>query len=99
MRKLKNSIDLKWDGYKEFVHLRLININEFLNEYGNNIDYYESPFSVLAALEKEIKFQNKPKKCILISYKPDGDMIFDFVRIYERGNIITAEYEYRTSIS
>ncbi len=85
---------------REFNHLRISNLQSFLDQYFNNLDYYDSPFTVLAGLEAEVKFTNDPPKVVLASYKPDGEMIFNLIRVYEdTHHRRIVEYEFSTSIS
>jgi hypothetical protein len=84
---------------REFNHLRVANLEDFLACYPNNYDYYESPFKILADLEEQIKFENSPGVTILSAYKPDGDVIFDLVGLKEHGGLRIVEYEFRTFIS
>lgn len=83
----------------EFNHLRVSNIDEFLEEYGNNNSYYNSPFEILYELEKHIKFKNDPDKSLLIPYKEWGDIIFVLSNVYQKGRLRIVEYYYDTSIS
>ena len=99
IRNLRISDSINLNGCKEFNHLRIRNIQEFLDGYGNNLDYYKSPFSIFAELEKRILFENNPEKCILIPYKEEGYVIFDLERICEFDNLRIVEYSFRTSIS
>lgn len=84
---------------KEFNHLRVSNLQDFLNSYENNIEFYKSPFEILADLESQVKFANNPEKVVLCAYKDEGDIIFDLVGIKDDGKRRIAEYEYSTSIS
>lgn len=99
MRNLKISDSTNLNGYKEFNHLRIKNMERFFDVYGNNLDYYETPFSIFAELEKRILFENNPEECIFISYKKEGDVIFDLERIYELDNLRIVEYSFRTFVS
>ena len=87
------------NGNKEFNHLRVTNLQEFLDSYTNNLDYYESPFSILADLENQMKYDNEPLNCILVDYKAEGSIIFDLVRMYESDNVRYVEYQYNGSAS
>lgn len=87
------------NGSKEFNHVRLTNLDEFLNSYTNNLDYYQSPFAILADLEAQVKYENNPPECITVSYKEDGDIIFNFVRMYEGCGVRYVQYEYTGSAS
>lgn len=84
---------------REFNHLRIKNLNYFLDTYGNNTAYYESPFSILAALERQIKFEDLPETTICVSYKPDGEVIFRQTGIFYNGSVRIVEYEFDTTIS
>lgn len=99
MRNLTVSKSINFNGCKEFNHLRIYNLKNFLSEYGNNLDYYSSPFKILSDLESEIMFENNPDDCVLISYKPDGDIIFRLIEIKEEGDLRVVVYEYDCSIS
>jgi hypothetical protein len=88
MRNLKVSDSINLNGHKVFNHLRI-----------NNLNYFETPFSIFAELEKRILFENNPEECILISYKEEGDVIFDLERIYELNNLRIVEYSFRTFVS
>lgn len=64
---------------REFNHLRISNIDVFLKEYANNIEFYASPFQILRELELAVMFKNDPDDFLLIDYKPnggDGDIMF-----------------------
>lgn len=99
MRKLTISDSANLKGSKEFNHLRVSNLDRFFDFYQNNIDYYASPFSILADLETQVKFENDPEEVILCSYKPDGDIIFRLITIFEKGRLRIVEYEFDTAIS
>ncbi len=98
-RDLTVSKSINLNGAREFNHLRLVNLDDFLMEYGNNLEYYAPPFKILADLEKEIMFENNPEQTILVPYKPDGDIIFRLVGIEEEGGLRIVRYEYDSSIS
>jgi hypothetical protein len=95
--EISNSINL--NGCKEFNHLRIINLNQFLSEYKNNLDYYKSPYAILADLENQIKFENKPEQNILISYKDSGDIFFKYEGFYIDDFIRVVEYVYIGTVS
>jgi hypothetical protein len=99
MRNLKVSDSINLNGHKEFNHLRIKNLKRFFDVYENNLNYFETPFSIFAELEKRILFENNPEECILISYKEEGDVIFDLERIYELNNLRIVEYSFRTFVS
>ena len=99
MRNLTVSNSINLNGCKEFNHLRISNIQDFLLGYGNNLDYYSSPFKILSDLENEIMFENNPKEYILISYKPDGDVIFRLKEMKEDGNLRIVVYKYNGIVS
>jgi len=98
MRKLNDPLPYRMAG-KEVNQLRISDLDYYFNEYRCHSDYYESPFSVLNELEKEIKYLNDPPEVTMISYKPGGDIIFRLERIYQIGDIRIVEYSYDTSIS
>jgi hypothetical protein len=86
-------------GHNEFNHLRISNLDEFLLAYKNNLDFYETPFKIIANLEEEIKFENNPKQTILIAYKDEGDVIFQLDSIEIQGALRVVTYSYDTFIS
>lgn len=90
---------IKQNDYKEFNRLLIINIDTFLIDYCNNIDYYKPPFEILSELEKLILFENDPDETILISYKNGGDIIFNKERIYTSGPLRIVEYKFSGTIS
>lgn len=94
---VSDSINLK--GRKEFNHLRVINLDKFFEDYACNLDYYASPFKILADLEERIKYENNPESTVLVSYKDDGDVIFDLVGIEEQDRLRIVKYEFATFIS
>lgn len=89
---------------KEGSHLltRISNLDHYLDTYTNNRAYYLDNFEILADLEKQVanaEFGFLPK-CILISYKDDGDVIF-FFSYFEEDNMgnLFAIYEFDTTVS
>ena len=94
MRDLTISNLINLNGCKEFNHLRITNIDDFFNDYTNNLDYYSPPYKILAELEEVILFQNEPEPNILISYKDWGNIIFDLVGIRELGYLRIVDYKY-----
>ena len=82
----------------EFNHLRIENLDYFLDNYSNNARY-KTPFKILAELEEQIKFQNSPESTVLSPYKSDGDCVFDLigVRIEEEKRFVV--YRYSTTVS
>lgn len=99
VRDLTISKSINLNGAKEFNHLRITNIEDFLSSYGNNLDYYKTPFNILADLENQIKFKNNPKATIFCSYKDDGEVIFSLVNIREQGNLRIVEYSFDSFVS
>jgi len=99
MRDLEISNSSNLNGHMEFNHLRISNINDFFESYSNKYNYYKPPFKILSDLESEILYLNNPPDSILISYKPDGDIIFLLKGIIEVDNKRTVIYEYNTSVS
>jgi hypothetical protein len=99
MRDLTVSNSVNLNGSREFNHVRITNLEDFFNSYENNLEYYKSPFAILADLEEQVKFENKPEQTILCEYKPHGDIIFYFVNMYEQDNLRIVEYEYASSVS
>jgi len=99
MRNLTISDSINLGGCKEFNHLRIRNMDEFLSSYTNRLDYYAPPFKILCKLEEAILFSNNPRESVLVKYKPDGDIIFYFVDIKEEGELRIVTYEYAGSIS
>lgn len=95
--KIVNSGNLT--GAKEFNILRVVNIDEFLATNLNNLDFYRSPFQILADLEEAIKFENSPDSTVTVPYKDEGDVIFDLVGIEEKDNARIVKYEFATFIS
>jgi len=71
-----------------------MNLDTFLIDYTNNLDYYKPPFGIMAELEKEILFDNNPKKIISIEYKEDGYIQFELGRMYPLGDLRVVEYSY-----
>lgn len=94
---MSESVNLK--SSKEFNHLRVVNIEEFLSNYTCNRNYYSPPFKILAELEEKIMYSNSPEKTVLCSYKPDGDVIFDLEEIREEGNLRVVVYRFSTYIT
>lgn len=87
-------------GIKEFNHLRISNLDNFLERYACKDEIYKSPFEILADLEEKIKFVNDPEEVILCSYKNEGDVIFRLAQIRIDGdNRRIVEYEFDTFIS
>jgi hypothetical protein len=79
MRKLKTSTSKNLGFQREFNHLRVSNLQEFLKEYSNTLEFYASPYYILRELELRVMFKNNPDDFLLIDYKPnggDGDVIF-----------------------
>ena len=99
MRNLTVSNSINLNGCKEFNHLRISNIQDFFSGYANNLDYYSSPFKILSDLERKIMFEDNPEEWILISYKPDGDIIFRLKEMKEDGGLRIVVYEYYGSVS
>lgn len=89
------------NGAKEFNHLRITNLNSFLEDYGNKYDYYKSPFAILAELEEKVKYENNPPESVDIAYKDFGFMIFDLKGVYEKNGDDRrfVEYAFVTSAS
>jgi hypothetical protein len=93
MKPTELSETITFQEYSAVNHLRLDNLDEFLNSY-DPIAYYVSPFSVLAQLESKVKLHKEPEEIIFCTYKPDGEIMFRFVnQKTERGlRIITYHY-------
>ncbi len=89
---LRESLNL--GSEREFNHLRVDNLEEFLLKYQCNTESYRSPFEVLAELERQIKFENNPDETIFCSYKADGDVIFDLVEIKEQNHLRILVYQF-----
>ena len=98
-RDLIISVGENLKGAKEFNHLRVVNLDNFLSTYEGNLDYYQSPFKILADLEDKIKFENNPDQTVMCSYKAGGEVIFDLVDIKEQGNLRVVNYKFSTFIS
>lgn len=95
---IKTSTNL--GAQREFNHLRISNLEEFLKSYTNNIEFYRSPYQILEDLESQIKFVNDPPETLLITYKDEGDIIFDLVGVsLSSRDVRIVEYQYSTSIS
>lgn len=94
MRNLKVSDSINLNGCKEFNHLRITDLQEFLSNYTNNLDYYKPPFKILAELEEKILFENNPEEFISIDYKDWGEILFGLNRIYEHDDLRIVEYSY-----
>ena len=92
MRKLGINQSINLNGSREFNHLRITDIEGFLDDYRAHYDVYQSPFKILQLLEDKIKFENNPPKIILIPYKDDGDIIFHLVGIRIENDIRIVEY-------
>jgi len=86
--------------HKEWNHLRISNIEYFLDQYGNKSEPYTPPFEILADLESQIKFENEPEETVSVAYKDDGDCLFDLVSITNdpQGRRIVT-YQFSTYIS
>lgn len=89
---------------KEGFHLltRISNLDYYLDTYANNQACYRNDFEIIADLEKQVanaEFGFLPK-CILISYKYGGDVIFSFSH-FEEDNMenLFAIYEFDTTVS
>lgn len=87
---------------REFNHLRLSNMDSFLREYQNKIEFYASPFQILRELELTVMFKDKPDDFLLIDYKPnggDGDIMFRLDSVVRKESpiddrrIVTYTYE------
>lgn len=85
---------------KKLNHLRIDNLDEFIETFeGNTDDYYGSPFAILADLEKHIMFAPELENTILIPYKEFGDAIFNLTSIYPGEEITTAYYTFNSIVS
>ncbi len=84
---------------REFNHLRISNLDVFLKEYSNSVEFYASPFKILRELEKAVMFKDDPDDFLLISYKPTGDIMFRLDGVgrsklrYDDRRIVTYTYE------
>jgi predicted GNAT superfamily acetyltransferase len=99
VRDLTVSKSINLNGAKEFNHLRIANLEQFLLNYASNLDYYSPPFKILAELENKIMYANRPEETILCSYKPDGDVIFRLEEVREEGNLRVVVYTFSTYVS
>jgi hypothetical protein len=99
VRELTVPQSLNLKGVREFNHLRVLNLDEFFADYTNNLDYYASPFKILAELEEAIKYENNPDTTVTVAYKPDGDVLFDLVGIEEQNGLRIVKYEFATFAS
>jgi hypothetical protein len=99
VRDLTVSESLNMKGVREFNHLRVANLDDFLARYPNNLDYYASPFKILSDLEEAVKYENNPETTVLIAYKDDGDVIFRLEGIEEKNGLRIVQYSFDTFIS
>ncbi len=81
------------------AQLRITNMEYFLESQTPDVEYYHSPFKILAELEANVIFTDNPPDIALASYKPHGDCIFDFVRREHKEGKVYYFYEYSTTIS
>ena len=100
MKKVRNLSTDEHFG-NEVNHLIIKNLGYYLKYPRNKTDYYRNAFEILAELEAKIKYENEPEDCVLIPYKPDGDMIFRLVNVVigkedDRRYVV---YEFDTTIS
>jgi hypothetical protein len=98
MRNLKVSTSFNLGEQREFNHLRISNLDEFFEDYTNNLEYYKSPFKIFKELEEQVLFKNNPKATVLVDYKENGSIIFDLEEIKEVGDLRVVVYSYRTVI-
>ena len=93
MKHLEISEAVNLQEYSSVNHLRLDNLEEFLNSY-DPIAYYVSPFSVLAQLESKVKMHKDTEEIVFCTYKPDGEVMFRFVnqRLDKGLKIVTYHY-------
>jgi hypothetical protein len=99
IRDLALSVSRNLGEKREFNHLRIDNIEYFLRDYASNIEYYKSPFEILADLEAQIKFENNPEEGVMCSYKPEGYAMFNLVDIKEEGNLRIVTYHFTGFVS
>jgi len=99
MRELKIANSKNLTGSKEFNHMRITNIDHYLDSYKCKFDYYKSPFEILAELEEKIKYENNPEATILCSYKPDGEVVFLLESIKEQDDLRIVEYRFENFVS
>jgi hypothetical protein len=83
----------------EYNRLWIKNIEEFLQVYKNGSTYYKMPFQIMADLEAEVQAKHIPTKTVMVSYKLDGYILFDFVKYVEKDDYRVLVYEYAGSVS
>ncbi|MCX3266571.1 hypothetical protein [Pedobacter agri] len=100
IRELKTIARPNGEVHREYNHLRILNIDYFLESTSNTYEPYLSPFAILADLESQVMFENDPPESLLIGYKEDGDCIFELVSVdLIEHNRRTVTYEFMTTIS
>ena len=99
MRDLKIVKSRNLGALREFNHLRVVNIQKFLLDYDNTVEYYKAPFEILKDLEGAIMYENKPPETIWIDYKEDGSIIFELIGVRIEGEKRVVSYSFEGSIS
>lgn len=85
---------------KKVNHLIIKNLGYYLESPKNKTDYYRNKFEILADLETKVKYENDPEECVLIPYKPNGDMIFRLVDVFiDKEDYRYVVYEFDSSVS
>ena len=97
--RLGISVSRNLGEQRQCAQLRITNLDEFLEAHSPDVEYYHSPFKILAELEAKVIFNNDPADLALAAYKPDGDCIFDFVRRENKNGKVYYFYKYSTTIS
>ncbi len=84
---------------RQCAQLRITNLDYFFEHHSPGVEYYAAPFKILAELEAQVIFTNNPPNTILVSYKLEGDCIFDFVRRKHEEGKVYYFYKYSGTIS
>jgi hypothetical protein len=81
-------------------NLRLTNLNEFLDNWKAEAMGYKGAFEILGDLETKLNTKNFDKN-VLISYKDEGYIIFEFVKQegFRYEDEIIFYFKYMTSVS
>lgn len=94
IRPLKKAPIGQFNNHNEFNLIRVTNIQAFLDSYTNNIDYYKTAFQILLDLEDKVKYSDNPDNTVSVSYKEEGEVLFDLVSVREINNTRIVEYEF-----
>jgi hypothetical protein len=82
--------------------LDIKNINDVVETFSSRTtDFYSGPYKILSELEEKVSKMKHPEEVVLIPYKDDGDVIFEFVEIKKDrfGRELIAVYEFASTIS